>query len=93
MEYLQEKNRFYVPGAEGQDDIAEVVFSRQGDHLAIINHTYVDVNYRNQGIAEHLIELVVEEMRKEKRKIIPACRFALVMFNRDDCYKDIWYCE
>jgi predicted GNAT family acetyltransferase len=91
MKYLQEESRFYVPGAPGEEDIAEITFSRAGDHLAIIDHTYVNINYRGQGIGEHLVEMVVELMRKEKREIIPLCPFAKKEFERVSSYQDIWH--
>lgn len=91
MEYLQEEKRFYIPGADGEDDIAEIVFTRQGDRLATIDHTYVDVNYRGQGIGEHLVRLVVDQMREENRKIVPVCPFALREFTRTAEYEDMWH--
>lgn len=89
MEYLEGENRFYVPGAPGAEDVAEITFSLAGDRLAIIDHTYVDVNFRGQGIGEHLVRLVVDKMRAENRKIIPLCPFAHREFDRVADYNDI----
>jgi uncharacterized protein len=89
MEYLEGENRFYVPGAQGEEDIAEMTFQRQGDDLAIIDHTYVNINYRGQGIADRLFDLVVDKMRKEGRKIVPLCSFAEKQFARKPACQDI----
>ena len=89
MQYLEEDSRFYIPGANGADDIAEITFSRAGEHLAIIDHTYVDINFRGQGIGEHLVRLVVDKMRLEQRKIIPLCPFAHREFERVADYHDM----
>ena len=43
---------------------------------ATINHTYTDPNYRGQGIADKLLELVIKTLKQEKREIIPLCSFA-----------------
>lgn len=89
MEYLEGENRFYVPSAQGEQDIAEMTFQRQGDNLAIIDHTYVNINYRGQGIADRLFDLVVDKMRKEGRKIVPRCSFAQKQFDRKPSCQDI----
>lgn len=82
MQYLEGNNRFYVPGPEGEDDVAEMTFRREGDDLAIIDHTYVNENYRREGIADHLFDLVVEKMRLEGRKIAPVCPYARKQFDK-----------
>ncbi|WP_392566455.1 GNAT family N-acetyltransferase [Utexia brackfieldae] len=89
MKYLEGNNRFYVPGPDGKDDIAEITYQLQGDNIAIIDHTFVDVNYRGQGIADRLFELVVEKMRAEGRKIVPLCSFAVKQFERKSHYRDM----
>lgn len=89
MDYLEGKNRFYVPGAEGEEEIAEMTYQLQGDDIAIIDHTYVNVNYRGQGIADRLFDLVVEKMRAEGRKVVPLCSFAVKQFERKPHYRDM----
>lgn len=90
MQYLEGDNRFYVPGADGGADAAEITFTRIGEHLASIDHTFVDINFRRQGIGEHLVRLVVDKMRAEGRKILPNCSFAQREFERVADYNDIW---
>ncbi|QIQ20285.1 GNAT family N-acetyltransferase [Zophobihabitans entericus] len=82
IQYLEGKHRFYVPGLAGEPDVAEVTFQREGDNIGIIDHIYVNPNYRGQGIAEHLFELAVEKLKQEGRKIIPVCSYAKVQFER-----------
>ena len=90
MQYLEGNNRFYIPGADGAPDVAEITFSLIGEHLAAIDHTYVDINFRRQGIGEHLVRLVVDKMRAAGRKIIPRCSYALREFERVADYSDVW---
>lgn len=83
MQFLEGKNRFYVPSLDGnEDDIAEITYTLIGDDKASIDHTFVDVNYRGQGIADRLFELVIEKMQREKRKVIPICSYAVKKFER-----------
>lgn len=83
MQFLEGKNRFYVPSPDGnEDDIAEITYTLIGDDKASIDHTFVDVNYRGQGIADRLFELVIEKMQREKRKVIPICSYAVKKFER-----------
>lgn len=91
MKYVQDEKLFFVPGEPGKPNIAEIEFSRAGDHLAIIDHTFVDINYRGEGIGEHLVRMVVDQMRKEGRKIIPLCPFAKKEFEKTADYADIWH--
>ncbi|PXZ08561.1 N-acetyltransferase [Gilliamella apicola] len=75
LQYKQDNERFYVCNDNNQE-IAEMTFTRIGQDKATINHTYTDPNYRGQGIADKLLELVVKVLMQEKREIIPLCSFA-----------------
>ncbi|MDF7666409.1 GNAT family N-acetyltransferase [Orbaceae bacterium ESL0727] len=76
MQYKQDSNRFYLLLDNGQE-IAEMTFTRVGAHQATIDHTFVDPSYRKQGIADNLLDLVVETLEQENREIIPICSFAV----------------
>lgn len=82
MQYLESESRFYVPGIDDNEDIAEITYSRIGNDKASINHMYVDANYRGQGIADHLFDLLIDKMKREGRKIIPICSYAVKQFER-----------
>ncbi|GAA5112156.1 GNAT family N-acetyltransferase [Orbus sasakiae] len=82
MQFLEGESRFYVPNPDGGEDIAEMTYTRIGNDKASIDHTYVNINYRGQGIADRLFELVIEKMQQEKRKIIPVCSYAVAKFER-----------
>ena len=89
IEYKEGQNRIYIPGQEGEADIAEMTFFRTGEHLATIDHTYVNNAYRGQGIAQKLLELAVQKLRAENRKIIPQCDFVAREFERNPAYADV----
>ncbi|OCG09960.1 hypothetical protein A9G13_10680 [Gilliamella sp. wkB178] len=73
--YLEASNRFYV--SKDNQEIAEMTFTRIGENKATIDHTYIDPNYRGQGIADKLLNLVVKTLQQENREIIPLCSFAV----------------
>lgn len=76
LQYKEDTNRFYVCIDDSNREIAEITFSRIGQNKATIDHTFVDISYRGQGIAEHLLERVVTTLEQEKREITPLCSFA-----------------
>lgn len=82
MQFLEGNNRFYIPNPNGGDDIGEITYTLIGKDKASIDHTYVDINYRGQGIADRLFDLVVEKMKYDSRKIIPICSYAVKQFER-----------
>ncbi|WP_161879002.1 GNAT family N-acetyltransferase [Alkalibacterium sp. MB6] len=79
MEFVKGTNRFYKE--EDGKLLAEVTFVDQGDVVAI-DHTFVDPSLRGQGIAEKLVDRVVEEMEKENKKIVPVCPYVVTLFDR-----------
>ncbi|NUF27760.1 hypothetical protein GA0061081_1053 [Gilliamella bombicola] len=76
LHFLEADDRFYVCDVNNRK-IAEMTFTRVGNAKATIDHTYIDPAYRGQGIANNLLDLVVERLQQEKREIIPICSFAV----------------
>lgn len=58
----------------------------------IIDHTEVDDAYNGQGIGKKLVDKVAEEARKEGKKLMATCPFALAMFKKyPEEYEDVLY--
>ncbi len=55
------------------------------------NHTYVDPKYRGQRIASKLLELLVEEARKQDKRIRPVCSYVVKEFENNPNYSEISY--
>ena len=83
LSYLEDNERFYVCDINNKQ-IAEMTFTRIGQNQATINHAYIAPNYRGQGIAEKLLDLVVKKLQQENRKIIPICSFAIKKLNKQN---------
>lgn len=88
MEIREEKNRFAL--YNDQDvEIGEMTWSDAGSDMMIIDHTFVDENYRGQGLAEQLVKSGVDKARRENKKIIPLCPFAKREFQEKAEYDEV----
>lgn len=80
MEFLEGSNRFYQK--EEDKLIAEITYVPQRDEKWAIDHTFVDPSLRGQGIAEQLVDRVVEEAQKEEKKLVAVCPYVVTLFDR-----------
>ncbi|MGX6977946.1 GNAT family N-acetyltransferase [Vagococcus elongatus] len=69
--------------------IGEITFELQGTDTLVLNHTGVDPEYRGQGIAGQLMDLAVEKARREGKKILPMCSYAVRAFEKNPDYGDV----
>ena len=88
MEIKEEKNRFVLLNDEAKE-IGEMTWSDAGPDIMIIDHTFVEPEYRGQKLAEKLVLNGVELARREGKKIIPLCPYAKKEFERKPEYKDV----
>ncbi|SFC55945.1 hypothetical protein SAMN04488102_11062 [Alkalibacterium subtropicum] len=79
MEFTKGDNRFYKKDEDKL--VAEITYVPKGEDVDV-NHTFVDPSLRGHGIAEKLVDRVVEEMEKEGKKIIPSCPYVGKLFER-----------
>ena len=73
----------------GNQNLAEMTFSKAGDNLIIIDHTEVDDSLRGQGVGRQLLDKVIEMARNNQQKILPLCPFAKSVFNKDATIRDV----
>lgn len=88
MEIKEEKNRFVLLNDETKE-IGEMTWSDAGPDIMIIDHTFVEPEYRGQKLAEKLVLNGVELARREGKKIIPLCPYAKKEFERKPEYQDV----
>lgn len=79
MEFNKGNNRFYKE--EDGKLLAEITWVPEGDTVAV-DHTFVDPSLRGQGVAEKLVDQVVEEMQAVQKKIRPVCPYVVKLFER-----------
>ena len=88
MHYHEEAQRFVVYNSD-HEEIGEITFRITDDSILIIDHTFVDPNYRGQKIANELVKLVVDKARNESYSLLPLCPFAVKEFDRHPAYQEI----
>lgn len=71
--------------------IAEITYSKAGEKILIIDHTFVDPVLRGQGIAAKLVERVVELAIDENKKIVPLCPYAKRLFDENEGFQQIMH--
>ena len=88
-EFVKTRNGF-VMYDEDKKVIAEITYAPFGEDKVIANHTYVDPSLRGQGVAEKLLDCLVEEMKEQDKKIVPHCSYVDSMFRKHEKYKHIY---
>ncbi|PTQ84495.1 hypothetical protein C8U37_10862 [Trichococcus patagoniensis] len=89
MNFDSGDSRFYK-NDENENLICEINYFVDGSGMIVIDRTFVNDDYRGQGIAAQLVERVVELAREENKKIIPICPFAKGMLERNSSlYADV----
>ena len=68
---------------------AEMVYTRAGSGLAIVEHTWVADALRGQGIARTLLDALVAWARKSSVRIVPLCPYARDAFEKDPSIRDV----
>ena len=81
------KGRYFLRGPGGE--VAEMTFSKAGEHRIIIDHTGVPDAFRGQGVGQRLVTRAVEDARAAGKKIIPLCPFANAQFKRHPEWADV----
>ena len=54
-----------------------------------ITHTVVKQEFGGRGIAKRLVLAVIDEARKQNKKINPICSYAKKMMESNDEYRDV----
>ena len=90
MNFKHENNRIFIENEDG-DVIAEATFPVLNEEVVNINHTFVDPSLRGQGVAGKLMLEVAKKLRKENKKAMISCSYAVKWFDKHEEYKDVVY--
>ena len=85
IKFVKEENRSVA--LDDDKVIGECDFEIK-DNKFVITHTLVSEEYGGRGIAKRLVLAIIDEARKENKKIIPVCSYAKKMLEKEE-YKDI----
>ena len=88
MNFIEESNRIYCKDSQGKV-IAEVTFPDIRYHVVNLNHTFVDSSLRGQGIAGKMMEEAAQKIRRDGKKVIPTCSYAVKWFEKNPQYADL----
>mgnify|MGYP001170102101 CR=1 FL=1 len=87
FEQSASKGSFFI--MENNQRLADMTFSKAGDHLLIIDHTEVSDALRGKNVGKQLVATAVEYARKNNLKILPLCPFTKSVFERVLEYQDV----
>ena len=83
MEYFVNEKGIYLKDLENAGRVlAEITFIKVSKNTIEINHTFVDKSLRGQGIANILMEKVVDYMEENNLKCILTCSYAIKWFEK-----------
>jgi uncharacterized protein len=74
---------------ENNERLAEMTYSKAGEHLIIIDHTEVSDALRGKGAGKQLVTAAVSFAREHNLKILPLCPFAKSVFDRTPEFSDV----
>ena len=80
MEMKHEDGRFYFE--DNDKMIGEITYSTVKDGVVSIDHTYVDDNYRGQGLAGKLLNAMLDFSDLKGLKVVPVCEYAKAAFEK-----------
>lgn len=83
-----QSNRYWMEDKQHQL-IGEIQYHLDAQQRYVVTHTYVNPNYRGQGLANQLLDQVILEARKEKKYLYPICSFAVKVLQHPR-FKDLW---
>lgn len=78
-----EDGRFFLNNDSGKM-VAEITYTKAGENILIIDHTFVDPVLRGQGIALKLVEAVIKLAIDQGKKIMPLCPYAKSVFDKNE---------
>ena len=75
IEIIFEKEKNRAVAYDNTIQVGECDFLKTEDYWNI-THTEVNNNYQGQGVARKLVECIIENAKKENKKLIAACSYA-----------------
>lgn len=89
MDFKHDINRIYLENEKGEC-IAEVTFPTVSENKVNVNHTYVDRSLRGQGVADKLMTALAKDLKKNNKKAVATCSYAVDWFEKHPEYKDVY---
>ncbi len=74
---------------ENGNRAAEMTYTKAGENKISIDHTFVEHNFRGEGIAKDLIAAGVKFARENNLKVVPLCPFAKAVIEKTPEFQDV----
>ena len=74
---------------ENGNRAAEMTYTNAGENKISIDHTFVEHDFRGEGIAKDLIAAGVNFARENDLKIIPLCPYAKTTIEKTPEFQDV----
>lgn len=74
---------------ENGNRAAEMTYTKTGENKISIDHTFVEHDFRGEGIAKDLVAEGVKYARENNLKIIPLCPYAKTTIEKTPEFQDV----
>jgi len=74
---------------ENNQRLAEMTYSKAGDHLITVDHTEVSDALRGKGAGKQLVNAAVNYAGEKNIKILPLCPFAKAIFDKTPQFHEV----
>lgn len=88
MNFITDNDRIYLKDASGEL-LAEVTYPNVTDNIVNIDHTFVDSSLSGKGIASQLIETLALKLRKDEKRAVLSCSYAIKWFENHPEFHDV----
>lgn len=88
MNFITDNDRIYLKDESGEL-LAEVTYPTVTDNVVNIDHTFVDSSLAGKGIAAQLIETLALKLRKDEKKAVLTCSYAVKWFENHPEFHDV----
>jgi len=75
-----------LPGIEGE---AELTWRAGGPGIIIADHTHAPHSMRGTGVAAAMVQQLIADARRRGLRIVPACSYIRVQFQRHPEWADL----
>ena len=75
-----------LPGIQGE---AELTWRAAGPGTLVADHTYAPPAMRGSGAAGALVDRLVQDARSKGLRIVPACSYVRIQFDRHPDWADV----
>ena len=87
MKYVYKDDRILL--MDGEKEIGRVTFPIFKDDIRVLNHTFVDPEYRSGGVASKLVNEAYLYLKKQNLRAVATCPYVVKWFSRHQDKNDI----